>query len=214
MSEIDAAKISELRGLLADILHWAETRCPCENEEPKICPLCDANVDDPNGICLSAERTIPPRLLSRLRLSCDIALKALATDQPKEGGVYDSHGTNYGVERKRLKDRIDLLLNNHLVEMREGYDDSIVGFNEAWDIVRSVFADMHRTHAGHGSIWPAETCASSAREDALREAVAVAKMVSDAIRPHEKEPCESVGAAKVASALSCLIGKPKGGEDA
>lgn len=41
----------------------------------------------------------------------------------------------------RLHSRIDARLNNHLCEMKEGYDDSIVGFNEAWDIMRAVFAD-------------------------------------------------------------------------
>ena len=40
-----------------------------------------------------------------------------------------------------VKERIDLRLNNHLVEMKEGYDDSIVGFNEAWEIVRVAFAE-------------------------------------------------------------------------
>ena len=41
----------------------------------------------------------------------------------------------------RVKARIDTRLNNHLCDMREGYDDSIVGFNEAWDIVRAIFAE-------------------------------------------------------------------------
>lgn len=50
--------------------------------------------------------------------------------------------------RERLKYRLDLSLNDHLVEMREGYDDSITGFNAALDVVRSVFADMERTNAG------------------------------------------------------------------
>ena len=44
-------------------------------------------------------------------------------------------------EVERLKERIDLRLNNYLVEMKEGYDDSITGFNEAWDIVRAVFGE-------------------------------------------------------------------------
>jgi hypothetical protein len=26
--------------------------------------------------------------------------------------------------------------------MKPGYDDSIVGFNEAWDIMREAFADL------------------------------------------------------------------------
>src|SRR6185312_6128189 len=41
----------------------------------------------------------------------------------------------------RLKQRLDARLNNHLCDMRGGYDDSIVGFNEAWDIVRAIFAE-------------------------------------------------------------------------
>lgn len=40
-----------------------------------------------------------------------------------------------------LKDRISTRLNDYLCEMKPGYDDSIVGFNEAWDIVRKAFDD-------------------------------------------------------------------------
>lgn len=97
---------------------------------------------------------------------------------------------------------------------------------------------MHRTHAGHGSIWPAEAVeahasldaaerASRAREDALREAGAEAKTawlhyprgeIGDA--DHDSALCEYV-AERIA-----LIDKPKdapaplpaapvdGGEDA
>ena len=42
---------------------------------------------------------------------------------------------------QRLKNRIDTQLNNRLVDMKEGWDDSISGFNDAWDIVRKVLAD-------------------------------------------------------------------------
>lgn len=38
-----------------------------------------------------------------------------------------------------IKRRLDFRLNEHLVEMREGFDDSIVGFNEAWDVMRELF---------------------------------------------------------------------------
>jgi hypothetical protein len=41
-----------------------------------------------------------------------------------------------------LKRRIDTRLNDHLIEMRPDYDDSITGFNEAWDIVRRAFAEV------------------------------------------------------------------------
>lgn len=43
-------------------------------------------------------------------------------------------------ERASLKARIDTRLNDYLCEMKPGCDDSIVGFNEAWDEVRKVFA--------------------------------------------------------------------------
>lgn len=41
-----------------------------------------------------------------------------------------------------LKEQIDTRLNNRLVEMKPDYDDSITGFNEAWDIVRAAFAEV------------------------------------------------------------------------
>lgn len=41
----------------------------------------------------------------------------------------------------RMKERLDLILNNYLCEMKEGYDDSVVGFNEAWDVMRKTLAD-------------------------------------------------------------------------
>ena len=34
--------------------------------------------------------------------------------------------------------RADCHLNETLCEMKEGYDDSIVGFNAAWDIIRAL----------------------------------------------------------------------------
>jgi hypothetical protein len=40
-----------------------------------------------------------------------------------------------------LRDSISIRMNAHLVEMEEGYDDSIVGFNEAWDVVRKALDD-------------------------------------------------------------------------
>lgn len=38
--------------------------------------------------------------------------------------------------KAQLREGLDLRLNNYLCEMRPGYDDSITGFNEAWDIMR------------------------------------------------------------------------------
>lgn len=56
--------------------------------------------------------------------------------------------------QQRLKSNIDGRLNSHLCEMKPDYDDSIVGFNEAWDIVRNIFdstrgkSPTHAEHAG------------------------------------------------------------------
>ncbi len=51
-------------------------------------------------------------------------------------------------EIERIKNRIDSHLNDYLCEMKPDHDDSITGFNEAWDIVRKVFADALQTRAG------------------------------------------------------------------
>jgi hypothetical protein len=40
---------------------------------------------------------------------------------------------------EKMKRRIDARLNDYLCEMKPDYDDSITGFNEAWDIVRKAF---------------------------------------------------------------------------
>lgn len=40
---------------------------------------------------------------------------------------------------ERIKHHLDSRLNSHLVDMREGFDDSVVGFNEAWDVMREFF---------------------------------------------------------------------------
>lgn len=41
----------------------------------------------------------------------------------------------------KVKTRMDLQMNNALCEMKPGYDDSITGFNEAWDIVLKILAE-------------------------------------------------------------------------
>ena len=44
-------------------------------------------------------------------------------------------------ELLRLKNRVDTIMNNVLCDMRPGWDDSIEGFNKAWDIVRDIFQE-------------------------------------------------------------------------
>ncbi len=43
-----------------------------------------------------------------------------------------------------LKRRADTRLNAYLVGLEPGCDDSIYGFNEAWDIVRKAFNEVMR----------------------------------------------------------------------
>jgi len=50
-------------------------------------------------------------------------------------------GTMTKDELKMLKNAIDARMESYLVEMRPDYDDSVTGFNEAWDIVRKFFAE-------------------------------------------------------------------------
>lgn len=42
---------------------------------------------------------------------------------------------------RRLAARMSTRLNNHLCEMQEGYDDSVVGFNEAWEIASATIKE-------------------------------------------------------------------------
>lgn len=44
-------------------------------------------------------------------------------------------------ELQRLKDHFDTIFNNVLVDMKPGWDDSIEGFNKAWDIARDIFKE-------------------------------------------------------------------------
>jgi len=67
----------------------------------------------------------------------------------------------------KLKRRIDSSLNDYLCEMKPNYDDSIVGFNEAWDVVRKAFGNYEIAPAGvpDGS-QEAQWLANAARQDA------------------------------------------------
>lgn len=45
---------------------------------------------------------------------------------------------------RRLMYRIDIRLDAALCDMEPGRDDSITGFNEAWDLVRKIFEEELR----------------------------------------------------------------------
>jgi len=44
-------------------------------------------------------------------------------------------------ELQKLKDRIDRILDSVLVDMKPGWDDSVHGFNKAWDVVRDIMQE-------------------------------------------------------------------------
>ena len=77
----------------------------------------------------------------RLHLDRDAEASAALTARP---AASQAEGV---AALERLKDSIDYRLNEHLCGMKEGWDDSVVGFNEAWDIVREFF--KRRIAAAH-----------------------------------------------------------------
>ncbi len=54
------------RKLLSRLVTWAEQRCPCDNDQPAICPLCGADVAKDQ--CLAADVSFPRSLLRDMRL--------------------------------------------------------------------------------------------------------------------------------------------------
>lgn len=48
---------------------------------------------------------------------------------------------HFTAELLRLKNRFDTIFNNVLCDMKPGWDDSIEGFNKAWDIARDIFRE-------------------------------------------------------------------------
>jgi hypothetical protein len=57
------------------------------------------------------------------------------------------HLRELAVMREALKRRLDIRMNNHLLEMKPDYDDSIVGFNQAQDIVDQLFKGIAEEEA-------------------------------------------------------------------
>lgn len=43
--------------------------------------------------------------------------------------------------RSNLRDRVGTRMNDLLCETKEGFDDSITGINEAWDVIRKMLTE-------------------------------------------------------------------------
>lgn len=98
----------------------------------------------------SAVSSEPSYLSRQLHLIADRLFERRIDDGPTEAGLLRAAAAEIDRLRtsaqgapdlERIFDRIGTRLNNALCEMKPGYDDSIVGFNEAWDIMRAVFKD-------------------------------------------------------------------------
>jgi len=56
--------------------------------------------------------------------------------------AYDAIAQVIEGDRIDIRVRIAIRLNDFLTEMKPDHDDSITGFNQAWDIVRNVFKEL------------------------------------------------------------------------
>jgi len=65
--------------VLRDVIRWAESRCPCHEETPDPCTLCDATVA--SGTCKAVDATFPRKLLGDMRA----ALEAAALSPARSG---------------------------------------------------------------------------------------------------------------------------------
>lgn len=101
----------------------------------------------------------PPPGYSTDKTRCDACPRRIPSpDEPPAGPA----------DLAALKNRVDTRLNNHLCDMKEGWDDSVSGFNDAWDIVRAVFAEAALAASAAG----ADVRAFEAGAEAMREVAA------------------------------------------
>lgn len=80
---------------------------------------------------LSAQELRSVRAALKSRVEAILALRSNPSASPSGA-----------MEWRKVKEKIDNRLNNCLVEMKPDHDDSITGFNEAWDIVRKAFDEI------------------------------------------------------------------------
>lgn len=52
------------QSVLAEVIRWAESKCPCEDGLPNPCTLCGATAEE---WCRAADQTFPSDLLTRMR---------------------------------------------------------------------------------------------------------------------------------------------------
>lgn len=96
--------------------------CTCDMKSPEIqhhAPLCHYRVFSEAQGMLQV---------------CENIVSAIGKPAP------DSETVRRQIEHE-IHSSISTRFNNVLVEMRPGWDDSVCGFNDAWDIVRALFKE-------------------------------------------------------------------------
>lgn len=66
----EAGEVERLRAALRSFIRWGEQQCPCENDLPDPCPLCDASVGNLQG-CKAVDQKFPPRILAEARAALE-----------------------------------------------------------------------------------------------------------------------------------------------
>jgi hypothetical protein len=87
--------------------------------------------------------THPPHRETAVRLHTVLMSRGL-TDEAEIAIIESVLAAAEAMGRESLKVSLDFQLNEYLCAMEPGYDDSITGFNEAWDVMRAVFEGRSR----------------------------------------------------------------------
>jgi hypothetical protein len=70
LDELEKARLERdaANALLRDLQKWASQRCPCNNDEPRICPLCgaDVTIDRCGAVDVSFPRDLRARIAKHL----------------------------------------------------------------------------------------------------------------------------------------------------
>lgn len=113
------------REALQKVLTWAEQRCPCVNDEPRICPLCQADVAKDG--CLSAENTIPRSLLNDIRAALSSMREVGVMTDGQEAVAYQWRKVERAMKHEELWSYVDYHTGLKIKEYPEKYEVRALG---------------------------------------------------------------------------------------
>jgi hypothetical protein len=79
-----AENVARLEAALERFLWWGQQQCPCYNDEPSLCPLCGASIENLEG-CKAVEAKFPPIILGQAREAIARSKSAKATSASSVG---------------------------------------------------------------------------------------------------------------------------------